>query len=109
MLPPPTQGIIAVEARVGDADIHELLAKIDHAPTAAIARAERAFLEIVEGSCKQPLAAYAEIDQGQLIFDALLSTADGTKIERIKITGIPEEAENIGRETGLELRKKFGV
>src|SRR6185437_5740546 len=44
MLPAPAQGALAVECRADDADLVELLAALDHAPSRSAATAERAML-----------------------------------------------------------------
>src|SRR4029453_1318952 len=59
MLPAPAQGALAVECRAGDADLVELLAALDHAPSRAAVTAERAVLATLEAGCSAPVAAYA--------------------------------------------------
>ena len=51
------QGILALEARVGDADVLAVLRPFDDPATRAAAEAERAFLSVVGGDCRTPLAA----------------------------------------------------
>ncbi len=48
MLPAPAQGALAVECRSDDADLVELLATLDHAPTRAAVCAERSLLATLE-------------------------------------------------------------
>ena len=61
MLPAVAQGAIGVETRAGDIAMAELLAPINHEPTALAVTAERAFLAKLEGSCRTPIAGLAEL------------------------------------------------
>ena len=65
MLPAPAQGALAVECRIDDADLVELLAALDHAPTRAAVTAERALLATLEAGCSAPVAACAELAEGE--------------------------------------------
>jgi hydroxymethylbilane synthase len=56
-LPAAGQGAIAVQARAADADLHEVLASLNHEPTMRAVRAERAFLAALEGGCQVPIGA----------------------------------------------------
>lgn len=65
MLPAPAQGALAVECRLDDTDLVELLALLDHAPSRAAVTAERAFLATLEAGCSAPVAAFAVIAEGE--------------------------------------------
>ncbi len=52
--PAPGQGIVAVQARAGDARTREILGKIEHAETRVRYECERAFLIRLEGGCQVP-------------------------------------------------------
>src|SRR5262249_18576726 len=60
-LPAVGQGIIAIEARGDDERALALLAAVNHADTAAALTAERAFLAVLEGSCRTPIAGHATV------------------------------------------------
>ena len=59
MLPQVGQGAIAVECRVGDADIAALLAAVDDPEAHRTVAAERAFLAELGAGCDLPVAAHA--------------------------------------------------
>ncbi len=61
-LPAVGQGAITIEAREDDARTRELLAKIDHADTSVALACERAFLAVLDGSCRTPIAGHAVLD-----------------------------------------------
>jgi len=65
-LPAPAQGALAIEIRAGDNAVRALIAHLEHAPTRAATRAERMVSRALGGSCQVPLAAYAEVQGGEL-------------------------------------------
>lgn len=62
-VPSPGQGCVAVECRVSDGWVGELLAGIDDAPSRAAVEAERAFLAELGTGCSLPVGAYADGDE----------------------------------------------
>jgi len=81
MLPSPAQGILAVEARA-DAALARDLAVLDEPDARRAAEAERAFLAAVEGDCKVPVAALAEIHGDAIHVRGLVASLDGTQLAR---------------------------
>ncbi len=55
------QGAVVIECRADDAAILHLLAAIDDYPTATAVRCERAFLDVLNGSCRTPIAGHARL------------------------------------------------
>jgi hydroxymethylbilane synthase len=78
MLPAVAQAAIAVEIRADDAVTRDLVATLDHRPTAICLTAERAFLRRLDGSCRTPIAGLATIDAGELRFTGELLLPDGS-------------------------------
>lgn len=77
VLPAPGQGTLALEVRRGG-PAEEIVATLNHPPTALTAEAERAVVEAFGGNCTLPLAAWAKADEaGGLSLTALLATPDG--------------------------------
>ena len=60
-IPAVGQGALGIECRGEDTTIIQLLAKLNHEPTAFTVRAERAFLNRLNGGCQIPIGAYAEL------------------------------------------------
>jgi hydroxymethylbilane synthase len=83
-LPAPGQGCIAIECRADDAATAGLLAAIDHAPSHAVLKAERALLAALGGNCHSPIAALTELREGELVLHAALFSPDGA--ERVAAT-----------------------
>lgn len=109
MLPAPAQGTIAVETRMGDDRVLRYLAPLDDRATAACSTAERALLAALDGSCRTPIAALAEIDAGgRLTLQARIIRPDGTQCHEARLGGAVADAARIGREVGERLRAEAG-
>jgi hydroxymethylbilane synthase len=106
--PAPAQGAICIEARIGDARIGELLAPVNHAPTFTAVTCERAFLEVLDGSCRTPIAGYALLEGDKLRFSGMILTPDGAKHHSIAAEGPLSECRAIGRQAGHDIREKAG-
>ncbi|WP_431896905.1 hydroxymethylbilane synthase [Micromonospora haikouensis] len=107
MLPAPAQGALAVECRADDTDLVELLAVLDHAPSRAAVIAERALLATLEAGCSAPVAAYAELAEGdagdEIYLRGAVISPDGTRDLRLSRTGTPADAAEIGKALAAEL------
>ncbi|MCZ7419232.1 hydroxymethylbilane synthase [Verrucosispora sp. WMMA2121] len=107
MLPAPAQGALAVECRLDDTDLVELLALLDHAPSRAAVTAERAMLATLEAGCSAPVAAYAELAEGdngdEIYLRGAVISPDGTHEVRLSRTGTPADAAEIGKALAAEL------
>lgn len=76
-LPAPAQGAIGIECLTARADLRGWLAAIDHAPTHAAVRAERALLLALGGNCHSPIALHTQADGDGLTLRAALFSPDG--------------------------------
>ncbi|MEV4841866.1 hydroxymethylbilane synthase [Micromonospora matsumotoense] len=107
MLPAPAQGALAVECRADDSDLVELLAVLDHAPSRAAVIAERALLATLEAGCSAPVAAYAELAEGdagdEIYLRGAVISPDGSRDIRLSRTGTPADAAEIGKALAAEL------
>jgi hydroxymethylbilane synthase len=109
MLPAAGQGIIAIERRLDDARAERLLSPLDHAPTAAALLAERAVLAALDGSCRTPIAAFAEPGgAGALRLRALIALPDGSRSLEDAQTGPAADAAALGADLGRRLRERAG-
>jgi hydroxymethylbilane synthase len=108
MLPAVAQGAIGVETRAGDIAMAELLAPVNHEPTALAVTAERAFLARLEGSCRMPIAGLAEVAGARFSFRGMVLTPDGRSAWTASRDGRPAEAIRLAEEAAAELLTKAG-
>ena len=107
MLPAPGQGALAVECRADD-DLAILVRDaIDDPRTRAAVTAERAVLAALEAGCSAPVGAMAEIAEGddgdELWLRAVALSLDGAVAIRRSATGLPDNAEKVGRGLAEEM------
>ncbi|PHS20993.1 MAG: hydroxymethylbilane synthase [Robiginitomaculum sp.] len=79
MLPAPAQGAIGLQVRERGEASCEVLVPILCTQTAIRLAAERAFLAALDGSCRTPIAALAEISGENLRFRGAVYTPNGDK------------------------------
>src|SRR5215467_4239783 len=108
MLPAVGQGVLALECRTGDDPVRGVLQPIHDPGTAVCAGAERAMLAALDGSCRTPIAGFAELDGDRLVLEGLLLKPDGSAEIRGTCAGGIGEAELLGTELGGELRRRAG-
>jgi hydroxymethylbilane synthase len=66
-------------------------------------------LAALDGSCRTPIAALAEIDAaGRLGLHARIIRPDGTECHEARLSGAIADAARIGREVGERLRAEAG-
>ncbi len=99
-LPAAGQGAIAIETRESDLRTRELLKRIDHADTSTTLACERAFLGVLDGSCKTPIGGYAEISGDTIHLRGLLAHPDGNPSVAHELRGARTDAVKIGTEAG---------
>jgi hydroxymethylbilane synthase len=102
-LPAVGQGAIGLTARPDDAATLSALAPILDAATGEALACERAFLAVLDGSCKTPIAGHARHERGLLIFRGAVYRPDGSEAFEIELSGAPEKAARLGAEAGREL------
>ena len=105
-LPAVGQGAIALESRADDRTTAELLAAIGHADTAVALAAERAFLAVLDGSCRTPIAGYAVMADGVLRFRGMILRVDGREFHEAARAGDPKDAAALGADAGQELKAR---
>lgn len=81
-LPAAGQGAIAVQGRSGSGELLALLRRLDHAPTAFAARAERTFLAALDGGCQVPIGALAVARDGAWTLHGFIGSTDGRQLLR---------------------------
>jgi hydroxymethylbilane synthase len=108
-LPAVGQGAIAIETRTNDARVRDLLAAIDHADTATALVTERAFLAVLDGSCRTPIAGHAEVSGQTVQFRGMILRPDGSEAHETAAGGARADAAALGAEAGRELKRRAPV
>jgi hydroxymethylbilane synthase len=107
VLPAPAQGALALECRTSDARTRELLGRLEDPAARACVTAERSTLAALEAGCSAPVAAYAEVAEGddgpELFLRASVTSIDGSDAVRGSATGPLSGAVALGRELAGEL------
>jgi hydroxymethylbilane synthase len=110
MLPAPAQGALAIECRDDDAELRELLAALDDEYTRAAVTAERALLAELEAGCSAPIAALAEVAEGdegpEIYLRGAVFSPDGGFALRLSRTGTLADAAEVGRALARDLREE---
>jgi hydroxymethylbilane synthase len=95
-LPAVGQGAIAIESRVKDEETGKILGKLDDLETRTAIIAERALLSALHGGCQVPLGAWARIERGELVMEAVVCSVDGVQYVRHRAMAPPEQAAQLG-------------
>jgi len=96
-LPAVGQGAIAIEARVKDQKAAEILGKLDDEETRTVIIAERALMEALQGGCQVPMGAWARMERGELVMEAVVCSVDGVQYVRQKASAPPGQAAELGQ------------
>jgi hydroxymethylbilane synthase len=107
-LPAVGQGAIGIETRAGDSHTRDMLAAINHADTFSALAAERAFLAVLDGSCRTPIGGHATIEAGRIRFRGMIVKPDGSEAFETTREGDVRDAERLGADAGGELKGRAG-
>jgi len=107
-LPAVGQGAVGIETRADDARTRRLLDPVNHADTASALAAERAFLAVLDGSCRTPIAGHATVSAGQLRFRGMILKPDGSEAFETTRGGGSADAQKLGADAGAELKARAG-
>jgi hydroxymethylbilane synthase len=108
-LPAAGQGAICVEIRADDARVRDVVAAIDDPATAIAIAAERAFLAVLDGSCRTPIAGHATVAGGELRLRGMILKPDGSEAHEITRVGPSGDAAALGADAGRELKRRAGA
>lgn len=108
MLPAVGQGALGLQIRREDSELANLLARLNHAPTAAEVTAERSYLRALGGGCRLPIAAFGKIEGKALSLEGLVAAPDGASVCRDKVQGEIAGAEEIGKMLAEMIMEKGG-
>lgn len=108
LLPAAAQGAIGIECRDDNARVRELLAPLDHAATSLCVKAERAYLRVLDGSCRTPIAGLAVLEGDQMWLRGEVYALDGSVRHARDVRASRADAVRAGAALGEELRAIAG-
>ncbi|HJY19236.1 MAG TPA: hydroxymethylbilane synthase [Xanthobacteraceae bacterium] len=107
-LPAVGQGAIGIETRDDDTKTGALVEAINDADTATALAIERAFLAVLDGSCRTPIAGHARVIDGVVRFRGLIAKTDGSEALEVSREGARADAVALGTDAGRELKGRAG-
>ena len=102
-LPAVGQGALGLECRIEDAATLALITGLLDVETDVCVRAERAFNHRLMGGCQVPIAGYAILQDDVLWLRGRVGSVDGSELLKAELTGLPAEAEDLGRRLAEQL------
>ncbi len=106
MLPAAAQGVVGIECLAENAELRQLLHRLNHATTVQTTLAERAIARELGASCQSPVATHAVVVDEALTVTALVALPDGSEYIRDSISGTVEEAEALGVRLARQLEDR---
>ena len=102
-LPAAGQGALGIEVLRSRPEMARLMQPLICSQSTACAQAERAVSRMLGGSCSTPLAAHAQLINGQLSVYALVATPDGQTMLRANARGPVQDPERVGAQVAQAL------
>ncbi len=93
-LPAVGQGAVGIECRLNDQRVRDLLAPLNHQPTATRVLCERAMNNRLQGGCQVPIGSYSELQGDNIWLRALVGEPDGSIIIRAEISDQLQQQNN---------------
>ncbi|MDA9553316.1 hydroxymethylbilane synthase, partial [Emcibacteraceae bacterium] len=104
ILPAVAQGAITIEIASKNDVMRSILKPLNHEETELRVRAERTMLDILDGSCRTPIAGLANITGDILTLEGRVLDEDGTNERKNSVSGDKYDPEAIGQELGQLLK-----
>ena len=113
MMPAASQGVIAIQIATHDKAraqaMRHLFSQMNCETTAICTQAERALLGHLDGSCRTPIGAMADIEtDGKLRLSAVVLNTDGTQCFQAQARADVSEADALGIEVAQDLLSQCG-
>ena len=106
--PAPAQGAIVLQTRADDSAAIRLTETLDDTPTRQRVEAERAFLKVLDGSCRTPIAALTTLEQGKLTLFGQILSPDGAQWFEDEVAGDADAGDSLGTRLGTLLLETAG-
>lgn len=106
LLPAIGQGALGLEMRINDERVRNALGFLNHDDTEMTVRAERAFLEKLEGGCQVPIAGHGVLEGDVIVLQGMVAELDGSRVLKDEIRGSRDNPEKIGTDLADKLLKE---
>ncbi|MCM8775106.1 MAG: hydroxymethylbilane synthase [Candidatus Omnitrophica bacterium] len=106
--PAPGQGTIAVQSRVGDTGVGEILGAIHHLPSGQRLECERAFLMGLGGECQMPCGISTVIQGNRISATGALFATEGHESVEAEYEGASNRAAEVGQTLARLILDKGG-
>lgn len=106
--PAPAQGAIVIETRADDGTAGRLVEVLDDPETRLKVEAERAFLKVLDGSCRTPIAALTTLSDEKLSLFGQILSPDGSEVYEAELSGDPDAGIDLGTRLGEKLLAEAG-
>ncbi len=106
LVPSAGQGTIAIQCRNDDADIIELLKKINHEQTSICVKAEREVLKVLDGDCETAVGATSKIINNEIFLSGELFSVDGSRRYFYETSKKLTDFNLAGQEVGIKLKEE---
>jgi len=103
MLPAIGQGALGLECREGDKGTIEMLQNLNDHETHCSVVAERSLLAHLRGGCLAPIGAWCRTENDQLLLEAVVLNADGTRRLEARQLASLNEAYQLGKQVAEQL------
>lgn len=103
IVPAVGQGALGLEIRADDAETFKYVSVLNDASTRTACLAERRFLAALGGGCQVPIAAYAQIEDGQFTMQACVASIDGKQVIKEQISGSALNADALAQQLAERL------
>ncbi|PZO86083.1 MAG: hydroxymethylbilane synthase, partial [Micavibrio aeruginosavorus] len=104
------QAVIAIETRVADHETRKILDNIHNKNAGLTSAAERAALQVLDGSCHTPIGAFAVMRGNDMDFKLAVASGDGLRFFEDSVSGAVasiEDAETLGRDIAARLKERI--
>ena len=100
MIPSGSQGILAVQGRIGEE--HSYLNGFHDRESEIVSKAERQFLRTLDAGCSAPVAVFGQLSGNEILLSGMCADDSGM-IKTGELTGSISEAELLGEKLALQL------
>lgn len=107
MLPAVAQGVIGLQCRANDIATYNLITRLNHADTMHAITTERHFLQVLDGTCRTPIAGYATIESGTVYLRGMLANTRGSLLVQDAASAPIEDYARLATNLAHKLRDKL--